>query len=194
MKKALFLATLALVSCFGIGCSTPPRRIQAGGNEALTTMGINIQDFKRVASSLTQAMLRNSEITQFEAKHGRKPKIAVGTITRNVTGRIDFAQIEGRINEDLLNSGLVHIVAVDATSIARNKEQSFMKGEAVNMSHVADFYLEGTITEKTDVYDGIGEKNYTFQLRLNTNDRLTVFSKTEDVAKQGDKGHMHSTW
>ncbi|MDO5462655.1 MAG: hypothetical protein Q4F99_04120 [bacterium] len=186
MKKALFLAMIALsTGLFVAGCgSTPPKRIQAGGTQALTTMGINIQDFKRVASSLTQAMLNNQNVTGFEAKNGRKPVIAVGSIKKSTTTRIDFAQIEGRINEDLLNSGLVEIVAVDDTSI-------FVSGGS---TLDADFFLEGTITEKTEIYDGVGEKTYTFQLRLNSSNMRTIFQKTEDVAKQGSKADLNSGW
>jgi hypothetical protein len=185
MKKALFLTVLALSTMVLVGCqSKRPTRIVAGGNEALTTMGINIQDFKHVASSLTQAMLNNANITGFEAKHGRMPVIAVGSIKKSTTTRIDFAQVEGRINEDLLNSGLVEIVAVDDTA-------AFVSG---GEGSKADFYLEGTITERTDVYDGTGEKTYTFQLRLNNTKMRTVFQKTEDVAKQGDKADLNSGW
>jgi hypothetical protein len=185
MKKALFLTVLALASITMVGCQTKrPTRIVAGGMEALTTMGINIQDFKAVASSLTQAMLNNSTVKGFELKNGRKPVIAVGSIKKSTTVRIDSAQVEGRINEDLLNSGLVEIVAVDDMAV-------FVNGGA---DAAADFYLEGTITERTDVYDGTGEKTYTFQLRLNDRKMRTIFQKTEDVAKQGDKADLHTNW
>ena len=54
------MTTLLLCLCTGLiltGCaSQPPRRIVAGGNEALTTMGVDLQDFKNAASQLTQAM------------------------------------------------------------------------------------------------------------------------------------------
>lgn len=187
MKKAMWLAVMALmIATFTVGCSTKaaPRRIQAGGNEALTTMGINLQDFKRVAGLLTQAMLTNAHITGFEAKNKRLPVIAVGSIKKATTTRIDFAQVEGRINEDLLNSGLVEIVAVDDAALFASG------GNAVK----ADFYLEGTITEITELYDGVGEKNYTFQLRLNSKEGKTIFQRTEDVAKQGDKADLNSSW
>ena len=100
---------------------------------------------------------------------------------------IDLAQVAGRINEDLLNSGLVEIVANDAGAIAASKEDAFMNNKAVNRDDQADFYMEGTINLLTAQYDGVAEKTYTFQIRLNNRQRRTVFQKSIDMAKQGDK-------
>ena len=185
------MTTLLLCLCTGLiltGCaSQPPRRIVAGGNEALTTMGVDLQDFKNAASQLTQAMLNNRALATFEQQNGRMPVVNVGSIVNKTDLSIDLAQVAGRINEDLLNSGLVEIVANDAGAIAASKEDAFMNNTAVNRDDQADFYMEGTINLLTAQYDGIAEKTYTFQIRLNNRQRRTVFQKSIDMAKQGDK-------
>lgn len=189
MKNIAFLAGCALLGVFLTGCAAQqPRRIVAGGTEAITSMGVDLQDFKNAAGQLTQAMLNNGHIVNFEKKNGRLPVINVGSIINKTDLSIDLAQVSGRINEDLLNSGLVEIVANDAGAIAANKEDAFMNDVAVNRDDAADFYMEGTINLLTASNADLREKNYTFQIRLNNRQRRTVFQKSVDMAKQGGKG------
>lgn len=188
MKLASILSLCALAGLLLTGCAAQqPRRIVAGGTQAITTMGIDLQDFKNAASQLTQAMLNNRTLLNFEAQNGRPPTVKVGQITNKSGDSIDLAQIAGRINEDLLNSGLVEIVADDAGSVAASEEDFFTSGENINRDHQADFYLEGTINMLSAYFDGQSEKTYTFQLRLNDRGRRTVFQKSVDIAKQGDR-------
>lgn len=189
MKNIAFLAGCVLLGVFLTGCAAQqPRRIVAGGTEAITSMGVDLQDFKNAAGQLTQAMLNNGHIVNFEKKNGRLPVINVGSIINKTDLSIDLAQVSGRINEDLLNSGLVEIVANDAGAIAANKEDAFMNDVAVNRDDAADFYMEGTINLLTAANADLREKNYTFQIRLNNRQRRTVFQKSVDMAKQGGKG------
>lgn len=170
------------------GCAAQqPRRIVSGGTEAFTTMGVDLQDFKNAAGQLTQAMLSNAQLAKFEQTNGRPPVVNVGAIVNKTDLSIDLAQIAGRINEDLLNSGLVEIVANDAGAIAASKEDAFTKDLKVNTDEHADFYMEGTINLLTASFDGQREKTYTFQIRLNNRQRRTIFQKTIDMTKQGDK-------
>jgi PBP1b-binding outer membrane lipoprotein LpoB len=188
MKLASLLSLCALAGLLLTGCAAQqPRRIVAGGTQAITTMNIDLQDFKNAASQLTQAMLNNRTLLNFEAQNGRPPTVKVGQITNKSDRPVDLAQIAGRINEDLLNSGLVEIIADDAGAVAASEEDAFETFESVNRDHQADFYLEGTINMLTAYFDGQSEKTYTFQLRLHSRDRRTIFQKSVDIAKQGDR-------
>lgn len=188
MKIVTLLSLCALAGFVFTGCAAKqPRRIAAGGNEAFTTMGVDLQDFKNAAGQLTQAMLDNRHIITFEAANKRMPVINVGSIINKTEISIDLAQVAGRITEVLLNSGLVEIVANDAAAVAASKEDAFMSGTAVNTDDRADFYLEGTINRLSASFDGMSEKTYTFQIRLNNRQRRTIFQKSIDITKQGDK-------
>lgn len=170
------------------GCAAQqPRRIISGGNEAFTTMGVDLQDFKNAAGQLTQAMLNNAHVAGFEKANGRLPVVNVGAIINKTDLSIDLAQIAGRINEDLLNSGLVEIVANDAGAVAANQEDAILNNTTVNTADHADFYMEGTINLLTASFNGQREKTYTFQIRLNNRQRRTIFQKSVDMTKQGDK-------
>lgn len=188
MKLVAMPVFCAVIGLFLAGCAAQqPRRIVSGGNQAFTTMGVDLQDFKNAAGQLTQAMLNNAQVAKFEQTNGRLPVVNVGAIVNKTDLSIDLAQIAGRINEDLLNSGLVEIVANDAGAISANQEDAFMSDAKVNSADRADFYLEGTISLLTASFDGQREKTYTFQIRLNNRQRRTVFQKTVDMTKQGDK-------
>lgn len=188
MKFVAMPVFCLLIGLLLAGCAAQqPRRIVSGGNEAFTTMGVDLQDFKNAAGQLTQAMLNNAQIARFEQTNGRLPVVNVGAIVNKTDLSIDLAQIAGRINEDLLNSGLVEIVANDAGAIAASKEDAFMNDAKVNADDRADFYMEGTINLLTASFDGQREKTYTFQIRLNNRQRRTIFQKTVDMTKQGDK-------
>ncbi len=188
MKLASLLSLCALAGLLLTGCAAQqPRRIAAGGTQAITTMGVDLQDFRNAASQLTQAMLNNRALLNFEAQNGRPPTVKIGQITNKSDRTIDLAQIAGRINEDLLNSGLVEIIADDSGSVAASEEDFFEEEDGVNRDHQADFYLEGTINLLSAYFDEQSEKTYTFQLRLNSRNRRTVFQKSVDIAKQGDR-------
>lgn len=189
MKHTVVPAFCLAFALLMVGCASQqqPRRIVSGGNEAFTTMGVDLQDFKNAAGQLTQAMLNNAQIAKFEQTHGRLPAVNVGTIVNKTDLSIDLAQIAGRINEDLLNSGLVEIVANDAGAIAASQEDAFLNDSKVNADDRADFYMEGTINLLTASFNGQREKTYTFQIRLNNRQRRTIFQKTIDMTKQGDK-------
>lgn len=188
MKNTPALLSLLLLGaiCF-TGCAAQqPRRIQAGGAEAYTTMGVDLYDFKDTASQLTQAILASPPIATFAKTNGRAPVLNIGAVINKTDVSIDLGQIVGRINEDLLNSGMVEIVASDAAAIAENEQDA-----AANLTGPdddrADFYLEGVIMMLRASFDDGVEKSYSFQLRLNNRARRTVFQKTIDMAKQGDK-------
>ena len=190
MKHLTLLTFLTLGGLVLTGCaSQQPRRIHAGGNEAITTLGIDLQDFKNAAGQLTQAMLNNPRITSFAKQNGgRLPVVNVGAIVNKSDLSIDMAQVSGRINEDLLNSGLVEIVANDAGAVSASKEDAFMDDRDVNTDARADFYLEGTINMLSASFKDTRERTYTFQIRLNNRQRRTVFQKTVDMAKQSETG------
>ena len=182
---------LGVAACLMSGCTTAPTRIQAGGPTAVTTMGVDLQDFKTAAGTFVNEMLRSPAITQFPAQNGGSlPVLSTGSVVNKSDMHIDLAQITGRINEDLLNSGLVELMANDAGARSANAQDAFMSDVKVNKAGDADFYLEGEILLLTARDGSLREKNYTFQLRLNNRARRTVFQKTYDMGKQTTRSNV----
>jgi PBP1b-binding outer membrane lipoprotein LpoB len=179
--QCLLAATLAMLT----GCATAPTRIQAGGPTAVTTMGVDLADFKNTAGSMVKELLVHPAIANFSQQNGGKlPALNVGKILNKSDVNIDMGQIAGRINEDLLNSGTVELVANDAGARDANAQDAFESDRKNNNAGKADFYLEGEIMVLEAKEGKLREKNYTFQMRLNDRNRKTRWQRSVDIGKQ----------
>ena len=182
-------AILLLGGCAGTG----PRRIQPGSPEAVTSMGVDLADFKNAAAQMVEQLLVHPAIANFPGENaGQLPVIGVGSIT-NVSGlNMDMGQIAGRINEDLLNSGRVKLRAADAGAADENAKRDWVNDRKTSSKAVVNYLLEGRIMHLAASQGKKQERTYTFQLRLNDpNDQSTVWQRTVDVSKQGGTG---SSW
>jgi len=191
MKQAhLYIGGLMVAACsLMTGCATSPTRIQAGGPTAVTTMGIDLADFKNTAGAMVKELLVHPSVANFPQQNGGKlPALNLGKIVNKSDINIDMGQIAGRISEDLLNSGTVELIANDAGSRDANAQDAFEKDTKNNASGKADFYLEGEIMVLEAKEGKTKEKNYTFQLRLNDRNRRTRWQRSVDVGKQHRTG------
>lgn len=188
--KQVFVITALGCGCLMLaGCaSTPVTRIQAGGPTALTTTGVDLADFKDTAGQMVKQLLAHPAIADFRAQKGRLPALNRGQIVNKSDLMLDMGQLAGRINEDLLNSGLVELIANDAgvaDAAALEAWESDVKSTKLAR---ADYLLEGEIMLLTAKDGRTREKTYTFQLRLNdTKTRRTLWQRTVDVAKQSKR-------
>lgn len=179
--QCLLVATLGMLT----GCTTAPTRIQAGGPTAVTTMGVDLADFKNTAGAMVKELLVHPAIANYSQQNGGKlPALNVGKILNKSDINIDMGQIAGRINEDLLNSGTVELVANDAGARDANAQDAFESDRKNNNAGKADFYLEGEIMVLEAKEGKLREKNYTFQMRLNDRNRKTRWQRSVDIAKQ----------
>ena len=171
------------------GCATAPTRIQAGGPTAVTTMGVDLADFKNTAGAMVKELLVHPAIANFSQQNGGKlPALNIGKILNKSDINIDMGQIAGRINEDLLNSGTVELVANDAGARDANAQDAFESDRKNNNAGKADYYLEGEIMVLEAKEGKLREKNYTFQLRLNDRSRRVKWQRSVDVGKQRRAG------
>ena len=188
MKKLATPALLFSAACaFLAGCTTPahPRRIETGGLESVTTMGLDMADLMDAAQRFTRELLVHDAIGNFQAMNGRLARIDVGAIINNTRERIRIEQVSNRISEELLGSGQVTVVAHDAAARQANTLDNFLGDAKVSFQDQADYYLEGSIMQQIAQQGGLREVTYTFQLRLNDRGRNSVFMRTYDITKQG---------
>jgi len=176
----------------GAGCaSSGPQRIQAGGPTAVTTMGVDLADFKNTAGQMVKELLVHPAIAGFSAQNGGKlPAMNIGKVINKSDLALDISQIGGRISEDMLNSGLVELVANDAGARDANAADAWESDAKNNKASRADFYLEGEIMMLAAADGRVREKTYTFQLRLNDRNRRTRWQRTVDVSKQSTRSSV----
>lgn len=185
MAQGLLIVTVGLFT----GCSTPPTRIQPGGPTAVTSMGVDLADFKNTAGAMVKELLAHPAIATFSQQNGgRMPSIITGKIINKSDINIDIEQIAGRINEDLLNSGTVRLIAEDDGAFEANAQDAADSGLRNNTAGRADYFLEGVIMVLVAKEGKTREKNYTFQLRLNDRSRTVRWQRTIDVGKQKRAG------
>jgi len=185
IAQSLLVATVALFT----GCATDSIIIDPGGATAITTMSVDLADFKSTAGAMVKELLVHPAIANFPQQNGGKlPALNIGKIINKSDTIIDMEQIAGRINEDLLNSGTVRLIANDAGARDANAQDAFESDRKNNNAGKADFYLEGVIMVLAAKQGKIREKNYTFQLRLNGRNRDTLWQRTVDVSKQKRAG------
>ena len=190
MTRALAVTAVGCGCLYLSGCASPSvARIQAGGPTAVTSMGVDLADFKSAAGEMVKELLAHPSITGFKAQHGgRLPALNRGVIVNKSDLNLDMGQLAGRINEDLLNSGLVELIANDAAAVDQQKLDAFEKDVKNDKTGRADFFLEGEIMVLAARDGRLREKTYTFQLRLNDpKTRRTVWQRTVDVSKQSTR-------
>ena len=188
MKKNLATAIGMVGLCaFLSGCATPQaQRIETGGTESLTTIGLDMADFMNAAQRMTRELIVHPSIAQFADKNGgRTPRIDVGSIKNATRERINIEQVSERVTEELLNSGQVTLVAHDAGATTANARDAFLGDAKINNADQADFYLEGSIMEQIARAGGMQERTYTFQMRLNDRSRSQVWKRSVDITKMG---------
>ena len=183
--QCLFVATLAMLT----GCATDPIVIKPDTPTAVTTMEIDLADFKNTAGAMVKELLVHPAIANFPQQNGGKlPALNIGKIINKSDINIDMGQIAGRINEDLLNSGTIELVANDAGARDANAQDAFESDRKNNNAGKADYYLEGEIMVLEAKVGKLREKNYTFQLRLNDRSRRVKWQRSVDVGKQRRAG------
>ena len=186
ITQALAMTALGCGCLYLSGCASPSvMRIQAGGPTAVTTTGVDLADFKTTAGQMVKELLAHPAITGFKAQYGRAPALNRGQIVNKSDLLLDMGQLAGRINEDLLNSGLVELIANDAGAVDQAALEAWEKDSKTVKNARADFFLEGEIMVLAAKDGRVREKTYTFQLRLNDpKTRRTVWQRTVDVSKQ----------
>ncbi len=188
-KIHLLLSSLLLLAA---GCATTPNvtRVEAGGPTAVTTMGVNVQDFKNAAGQMVSTLLNSGALDKVS---GRKAVILVGKIVNDSGEMFDTDQITFKITTDLMNSGKTQTT----TTFGKNAQDKIAGGVAderrflqddKGQGLLPDFSLSGKIL-RTDARAGrTREVSYTFQLYLtDTASGLAVWQNETVVSKQGTR-------
>ncbi len=186
-RKYILLCTLPLALV--AGCSTTPsvKRIEAGGATSVSTMGVDVKDFKDAAGKMVETLLTSGALDKVA---GRKAVINVGQIVNDSGQMFDTDQISFKITSDLMTSGKAQTIttygknATDKVGQAAVAEKQFLqdqKGPGV----LPDFNLAGKIL-RTDARQGsTREVTYTFQLLLtDTSTGLAVWQNERAIGKQ----------
>ena len=101
-QKGLLLCAVPLI--LASGCNTTPsvKRVEAGGPTSVSTMDLDVKDFKDAAGKMVETLLTSGALDRVT---GRKAIILVGRIVNDSGRMFDTGQITFKITADLNASG-----------------------------------------------------------------------------------------
>lgn len=177
---AMFCSAVALL----VGCgTTTPKRINAGGMSAVTTMGADVRDFKTVAGELTQSLLASPVLAQ---NIGHMPVIQVSKIKNDTQQQFDTDQITFKITTEILNSGKAQWVATDSVAAGLGAERAFLAD--AKQQQLPDYVLYAKILQTSAREGRVRENTFTMQFNLaDVKTGTTVWQSEKDFAKQGTR-------
>lgn len=196
-SKITFL-TFGTVAFLAIGCKSTPAPVHREDPNKDSTLStrFGMSDARITATQLINDCLAR-EINGrnwtdvYRAEHqGRNPIIAVGEVVNKTDSRIQTQQVTTRVEEELLNSGRVRVIAerdlreqlrIERTD-TKFTDPAFIK--KVQAEHAADYILTGEILYAFET-DGTRERaDYQVAMQLIDLETLQkVWIRSAEVAK-----------
>lgn len=213
MKKFYVIFVLLItISVFISGCSTAPKRIDAQGNEGLTTVDdINFKDWQSVASKTIDSILKDGVLDRVSARIKRDRKLQynpqvilmVGTVKNKTTQHIDTEILTANIRQALRKSGkALTTTAVSGNGAEDNSTRDvreLQNDEMFNQQTVAkmgtaiapDMSLAGQIIQQKTKQGRTTESYFMFHVTLtDLKTGLALWEDTFQIAKQGTKSFI----
>ena len=187
MKKRHLLFTLALVSLVALtGCKTKVKRVAIDDSIDLSGRW-NDTDSQLVSAEMIADIANRSWVEEYQAKHGKKPVIIVGTVRNKSSEHIETETFVKDLERELVNNGRVTFVAnpIERGELRqeRKEQQTWAREETQKRLAAetgADYMLQGGI--KT-IIDQEGKKSVKFYqvdmelVHLESNEKVWMDNK-----------------
>ena len=190
IKTRITSTLLGLAALTAVGCDGGAKYIETGGTESMVNVGeVNIQDIQMAASGMLQSMMKTGVLERAEHKPAR---LLLNPIVNDTSSQFDVGELTYRMREQLVNSGQAQVITAygkyteDQAALEEMRRRSFESGETPKVQ--PDLTLSGKITQIKRQAGSRRQTTYTFRLTLtDPNTGLEVWTKVEDVTKQGRK-------
>jgi len=194
----LMCFVLALVGCQ----SQTTRNIDMVNDQGKAVMGLDYRDFQQAAAAMVGSLIRSGTL---QKKDGSRYVMATGRVVNKTMEWLDTSQLMAKIEEELLNSGLV--VMTSAVAIKKgDTDQMIYKVRELRDSDVGDEFhqdtlqgkgqliapelsISGKIMQRYVKYDGNQQQlEYYFQLRVvDLTTGLRFWQNEHIIGKRGPK-------
>ena len=140
MKAEALLCTVAMTLL--MGCQPATKNIDTVNDEGKAVAGLDYRDFDQASTAMISSLVRSGTI---QKKDGSKYVMATGHIVNGTMQQIDTDQLMAKVEQELMNSGLVAI-----TSAVGDKAKDSMVYEVRDLrdSDKADEFNENTTVAK----------------------------------------------
>jgi hypothetical protein len=197
--RTWLLLSVSLVAGLLVGCGTAPHRIDATGNEGLTTTDeINFKDWQMTAEKSINSMLQAGVLDRAD---GRKSVIMVSTVRNSTSQHINTQILTQKIRTAVLRSGkaitTTAVGAAGAEDAATRQVRDLQEDEMFDQRTVQpmgtvispDFSLSGEITQQSTTLGRASESYFYFHMVLtDLKTGLGVWEDEVEVAKQQTRG------
>jgi uncharacterized protein (TIGR02722 family) len=102
MKRIIFIGiTFAILLS---GCGVETTNIDTDNDDSKAVMGLDYRDFNVAATDMVQSLIKSGSLSK---KGGGRYVVTTGRIVNDTMQRIDTDQLMAKVEEELMNSGLV---------------------------------------------------------------------------------------
>jgi len=196
MAMKMVIPVIALMAALWLnGCGTDPHRIDASGNEGLTTTDqVNFKDWQMAAEKAVNSLLQSGVLDRSD---GRKSVVMVSTVRNSTTEHINTQILTQKIRTAILRSGkAITTTAVSgqgAEDTATRQVRELQNDDLFDQRTVQpsgtvvapDLSLSGEITQQRTSQGRDRESYFYFHLVLtDLKSGLGVWEDEIEVAKQ----------
>ena len=183
------------------GCATETVNIDVINDEGKAVMELDYRDFAQAASEMIQSMIGSGALKK---PGGGRYVMTTARVTNDTMQRIDTDQLTAKIEEELMNSGMVVMTSAvggkgapdemiyemrDIRDSARGDEfkQETLAGKRT--LEAPELSISGKIFQRNIRYDNnLQQVEYYFQLRItDLISGLSIWQKESIIGKRGSK-------
>ncbi len=181
------------------GCATETVNIDIVNDEGKAVMALDYRDFAQAASEMIQSMISSGAIKK---PGGGRYVMTTGRVTNDTMQRIDTSQLMAKIEEELLNSGMVVMTsavggkgAPDEMIYEMRDIRDSATGDEFKQETLAgkrtliapELSISGKIIQRNIRYDSNRQQvEYYFQLRVtDLTTGLVFWQKESIIGKRG---------
>jgi uncharacterized protein (TIGR02722 family) len=198
MKRIILIGIIfaALLS----GCTTPTSNIDTTNDDGIAVMALDYRDFKQAATEMIRSLIKSGSLNK---DGGGRYVVATGRIVNDTMQRVDTDQLMAKIEEELMNSGLVYMTSAVGGKGATDEMLKEMRD--IRNSAGSDEFATKTLPEKRkliapdlSISGKILQRNirytkkqqqieYYFQLKItDISSGLRFWQKEAFIGKRGD--------
>jgi uncharacterized protein (TIGR02722 family) len=199
--KTYFSAAMVVLALVFAGCTPPTKTIDVTNDEGKPVMELDYRDFDKAAVDMVQSMIASGV---FKKPDGSRYVVTTAMVLNDTMQRIDTEQLTFKIEQELMNSGMVTMSSavggkgapdqmVHQVRELRDSEKAdeFKQGTMPGKGQLLapELSISGKILQRNVRYDNnLQQVEYYFQLRVTELAAGTTYWQKETlIGKRGSK-------
>ena len=159
-------AALLVTSSSLIACSGPTVVRQRDRDQNVVTSQIDVNDFEETAAVLTESLMSQGVLANFQEQNGRMPVIGLDKFVNDTRYRISLPLLTTKVEQTMLNSGSAQPIDMNSAAFDELQKRLFQEGKT--LADVFDYTLKSEIiqTRGQSANGRVTEDAYTIQMTL----------------------------